>query len=114
VNSAPDRIENDKDVREYRAEIAQFSKRVQRQFKLAAIATASLLVCMFLTYLFLNVGPFHSHWYPYGKIALALTLAALIVALHYDVLAWAAWSISRQSKKEFKEFLEDRFGVTDK
>ena len=114
MNSTSDQIENDEDAREYRAEITQFSKRVRRQFKLAAIATASLLVCMFLTYLFLDVGPFHSQWNPYGKIALTLTLAAWIAALYYDVLAWGAWSISRQSKREFKEFLEDRFGVTDK
>lgn len=112
MNNASSNIEDDEDVREYRAALVQSSELVRKQLRVAGIATGALLTCMFLTFLFLDVGPFHSHWNPYGEIVLTLTLAALIAALYYDLLAWGAWNISRTIRKELKEFLEDRFGVT--
>ena len=105
-------MDHDKDVREYHADIAKSSKRLRKQLKLAGIATGSLLICAFATYLFLDVGPFHKEWQPYGEIPLFLTLGALMAALYYDLLAWGAWSIRRGIKKDLKELLEDRFGIS--
>ena len=114
MNSVSARIEKDEDVREYRAALANSSDRIRKQFRLALFATAAFIFCVFLSYLFLDVGPFHSHWDPFGKISLALALGSLFGAVYFDGLAWSAWSVSRSMKKEYKEFLEDRFGVTDK
>ena len=99
MNNGAEQIENDKDVRDYRAALANSSNRIRKQFRLALTATSTFILFSFLTYLFLDVGPFHSHWDPYGKTVLALALGSLIAALYFDLLAWGAWSISHSMKK---------------
>jgi hypothetical protein len=110
----PNHIETDPDVADYRLVIDRSSKRTQRQLKFGIIATSIFLAGVLLTYLFLDIGPFHSHWEPFGKIALIFTFAAMLAALYYDLLAWTAWNMSRSSKRELEELIEDRFGATDK
>jgi hypothetical protein len=108
TTSAPDQ---DPDVHEYRELLEVSSSRLQRQMR-AAYVIGGFALCAVLTFLFTDKGPWHTFWSPFGAIADVLSMIALLPAVYTGAMAYVAWKLQKDAKREFREFLEDRYGVS--
>lgn len=104
-------IENDPDVIEYKELIIHSSMRLRAQLRKAAIAALVFAGCAFTTFLFTDKGPFHDHWSPYGLIADLASMATLLPMVYFCAVAFVAWNMRRETKRDFRELLDDRYGA---
>ncbi|HEY6445894.1 MAG TPA: hypothetical protein VIY53_05495 [Acidobacteriaceae bacterium] len=66
-----------------------------------ANATAALLLNCVAVWLFLDVGPWHAYWQPFGQVFLLLGMALLLVFVYCLSLWMAAWFLLRDLKKAY-------------
>jgi hypothetical protein len=94
INDAPDR-----------AEIAEVLENARERLRLWGRRTQHALFMFILgcgaVWLFLDIGPWHAHWRPFGMVFLLIAMALLLVFASCLGLWMSAWFVVRELKKTY-------------
>jgi hypothetical protein len=111
VNNGIGEIENDADVQEFQELLVSAATRIRKKARTAGISVLFFAASVGMVILISTKGPFHSYWPYCGKIAVYLSLVAMMATGMTVGFLWSEWSVSRMIRKDFNELLEDRYGV---
>ena len=106
-------VECDEDVAEFEELLTQSRIRLARQRQHAVYSLALLFGAMVAIFLLSNVGPLHSSWPKFGKAAVAFFDGTLLIAVMACGSWWNGGKLQREMKRDFRELMEDRYGVKE-